>query len=88
MQAELLRLILQNSWSVRQAERYVSSLKAGVKESNQAMARVDGSTPETERLSQRFGTTVRIHRSAKGGRVEIAFATDEQLSKLLLDLEG
>lgn len=87
-QAELLRLITQNGWSVRQAERYVSSLKAGVKESNAAQERVSGDTPETERLSQRFGTKVRIHRTAKGGRVEIAFTSDEQLAKLVADLEN
>lgn len=86
-QAELLRLIIQNGWSVRQAERYVSSLKAGIKETNQAQERVSGDTPETERLSQRFGTKVRIHRTAKGGRVEIAFTSDDQLAKLLADLD-
>jgi len=86
-QAELLRLIIQNGWSVRQAERYVSSLKAGVKEEKQAVERVSGDTPETQRLSQRFGTSVRIHRTAKGGRVEIGFTTDDQLAKLLADLE-
>lgn len=88
LQAELLRLIMQNGWSVRQAERYVGSLKAGIKESGQTMARVSGDTPETQRLSQRFGTKVRIHRTAKGGRVEIVFTTEEQLSRLLTDLEG
>lgn len=87
-QAELLRLITQNGWSVRQAERYVSSLKAGVKETKAAQERVSGDTPETERLSQRFGTRVRIHRTAKGGRVEIAFASDDQLAKLLIELDG
>jgi len=86
-QAELLRLIIQNGWSVRQAERYVSSLKAGVKEEKQAVERVSGDTPETQRLSQRFGTSVRIHRTAKGGRVEIGFTNDDQLAKLLADLE-
>jgi ParB family chromosome partitioning protein len=86
-QTELLRLITQNGWSVRQAERYVSSLKAGVKESKAAQERVNGDTPETERLSQRFGTKVRVHRTAKGGRVEIAFTSDEQLAKLLAELE-
>jgi len=86
-QAELLRLIIQNGWSVRQAERYVSSLKAGIKEEKQAVERVSGDTPETQRLSQRFGTSVRIHRTAKGGRVEIGFTTDDQLAKLLADLE-
>lgn len=85
-QAELLRLIMQNGWSVRQAERYVSSLKAGVKEAAKAEERVSGDSPETERLSQHFGTSVRIHRTAKGGRVEIAFSSDEQLSQLIAQL--
>jgi ParB family chromosome partitioning protein len=87
-QAELLRLIVQNGWSVRQTERYVSSLKAGVKEAAQAQERVSGDTPDTERLSQRFGTKVRIHRTAHGGQVEIAFASDEQLADLLSQLEN
>ncbi|MEJ0073085.1 MAG: ParB/RepB/Spo0J family partition protein [Candidatus Saccharibacteria bacterium] len=86
-QSELLDLITKNGWSVRQTERYVSSLKAGVKERAKAEERVSGDTPETERLSQRFGTKVRIHRTAKGGRVEIAFTSDDQLAKLLADLE-
>jgi ParB family transcriptional regulator, chromosome partitioning protein len=86
-QAQLLRLIIQNGWSVRQAERYVSSLKSGVREAKQAIARVSGDTPETERLSQRFGTKVRIHRTAKGGRVEIVFNNEDQLAKLLTELE-
>ncbi len=86
-QTELLRLIIENGWSVRQAERYVSSLKAGIKEVKKAEERVSGDTPETERLSQRFGTRVRIHRTAKGGRVEIAFTSDDQLAKLLAELD-
>ena len=86
-QAQLLQLIITNEWSVRQAERYVSSLKAGVKEKQRREERVSGETPETERLSQRFGAPVRIHRTAKGGRVEIAFKSDEQLERLLADLE-
>lgn len=86
-QKELLRLVIENGWSVRQAERYVSSLKAGVKESKKAEERVSGDTPETERLSKRFGTSVKIHRTAKGGRLEITFKTDDQLAKLLAELE-
>lgn len=85
-QAQLVRLIVQNGWSVRQTERYVSSLKAGAKEA-QVKERITGDTPETKRLSERFGTKVRIHRTAKGGRVEIVFTSDDQLTKLLTDLE-
>jgi len=87
-QAELLRLIIQNGWSVRQAERYVTSVKAGIKEANKAQERVSGDTPETQRLSQRYGAKVRIHRTAKGGRLEIAFTSDEQLAKLLAELDS
>lgn len=87
-QTRLLEAILRNGWSVRQAERYVSSLKAGVREVRQTIARVSGDTPETERLSHRFGAKVRIHRTAKGGRLEIAFTSEDQLVKLLADLEG
>jgi ParB family chromosome partitioning protein len=86
-QAQLLELIIANEWSVRQAERYVSSLKAGVKEKGRAEERVSGETPETIALSKRYGAPVRIHRTARGGRVEIAFKSDEQLAKLLAELE-
>jgi len=86
-QLELLNLVIKNGWSVRQTERYVSALKAGVTESKQTTERVSGSTPETERLAKRYGAPVRIHRTAKGGRVEIAFTSDEELAKLLTELE-
>lgn len=86
-QTELLKLIIQNGWSVRQSERFVGSIKDGFKESQATVARMQPETPETKRLGQRYGTTVRIHRTAKGGRVEIAFASDEQLNQLLQDLE-
>jgi len=86
-QAELLKLITANGWSVRQAERFVTSIKDGFKESQDTAARMNAETPETKRLTKRYGTSVRIHRTAKGGRVEIAFTTDDQLSQLLQDLE-
>ncbi len=85
-QERLLGLIIQNGWSVRQAERYVSSLKAGVNDDKRTTERVSGDTPETEHLSKRFGTKVRIHRMAKGGRIEIVFTSDDQLNGLLTEL--
>lgn len=86
-QSELLTLIVQNGWSVRQAERYVNSIKEGFRESAATAERMSAETPETKRLSKRYGTTVRIHRMAKGGRVELIFKTDEELSRLLAELE-
>ncbi len=85
-QAELLVLIQKHGWSVRQAENFVSSIKEGVKETKDATTRMAPETPETQRLAKRYGTQVQIRRTAKGGRVEIGFTTDEQLAQLLSDL--
>ena len=87
-QMELLKLIVQNGWSVRQAERFVNSIKEGFRESTATAQRMAAETPETKRLSKRYGTAVRIHRMAKGGRVEIGFKTDEELARLLTELEN
>jgi len=85
-QAELLSLIVKHGWSVRQAENFVTSIKDGYKETKEATKRMAADTPETQRLAQRYGTPVQIRRTAKGGRVEIAFTTDEQLAQLLNEL--
>jgi ParB family chromosome partitioning protein len=86
-QLELLRFITSQGWNVRQAERYVSSLKQGFRTKKAATARVALETPETARLSKRYGTPVKIHRMAKGGRLEIMFNSDQDLQRLLDELE-
>lgn len=85
-QAELLELIIGQSWSVRQAERYVAMVKEGHKKT-ESTARVATETVETKRLSSRYGTRVRILRTARGGKLEIAFSDDSDLSRLLGELE-
>jgi ParB family chromosome partitioning protein len=86
-QAALLNAILTQGWSVRQAERYVTSLKEGVAEHSKAQARVQTETPATKALSKRLATPVHIKRMAHGGRLEITFKDDEHLQKLLQSLE-
>lgn len=85
-QAELLQHIVANGWSVRQAERFVSAVKEGHQKTESA-ARAATETIETKRLSQRYGTKVRIHRTAKGGKLELVFTDDADLSRLLTELE-
>lgn len=82
-QADLLKQIVANDWSVRQAERYVTSVKEGFKAAKATERRMQTQTPETKRLSKKLGATVTIKRMAKGGKLEIAFASDEQLKKVL-----
>ena len=82
-QDSLLENILTHGWSVRQAERYVTSVKAGVKELTAVHERVQTETPVTKRLAQRFATPVHIKRMAKGGRLEITFTNDQELERIL-----
>lgn len=82
-QQYLLETIIAQGWSVRQAERFVSSVKAGVKETSKANARVDTETPATKTLSKKLGTPVHIRRTARGGKLEISFASDAELQKIL-----
>lgn len=82
-QQQLLDSITGQGWSVRQAERFVSSLKAGVREKAAVKERVDTETDETKRLSKRFSAPVHIKRMAKGGRLEITFQSDDELARIV-----
>lgn len=82
-QAELLRQIVAYDWSVRQAERFVVSVKEGYKESKATKARMQTETPATKKLSKRIGAPVHIRRMAKGGKLEITFTSDDELASVL-----
>lgn len=86
-QAALLESIVKNNWSVRQAERYVTSIKDGVKEQKKVHARVKTETPETKRLGKRLNASVQIRRMARGGKLEIGFTSDEELARIVKLLE-
>lgn len=86
-QEALLEAITKNNWSVRQAERYVTSIKDGVKEQKKVHARVKTETPETKRLGKRLNTSVQIRRMARGGKLEIGFTSDEELARIVKLLE-
>ncbi len=84
-QAKLLDLIVRNDWSVRQAERYVTSLRQGAG-ITAATAHVETETPATRELGARLGTSVHIRRTARGGRLELGFSSDDELEALLAAL--
>jgi ParB family transcriptional regulator, chromosome partitioning protein len=86
-QAELLKHILEQGWSVRQSERYVVSVREGFREKEATKARMETETPATKTLSQRIGAPVHIRRMAKGGKLEISFKSDEELDKILGSLQ-
>lgn len=87
-QDTLVELIEKNGWSVRQAEQFVVSLKAGHKKTESAQKHMAAETPETKKLSKRYGVPVKIYRTAKGGRLELSFRSDDELAQLLKNLSA
>lgn len=81
-QTELLRLILKNHWTVRQAEQFVVSVKKG-SETKQAKRATVVETPATKKLGKHLNTKVTVHRTAKGGKLEIHYKTDEEFQILM-----
>ncbi len=82
-QVYLLETIQEQAWSVRQAERFGTRVKSGVRDTTKAKERVNTETPVTRSLSKKLGTPVNIRRTAKGGKLEISFKNDSELDKIL-----
>ena len=82
-QEYLLNSIISKKWNVRQAEQYVTSLKTGIKEKDQASARTAAETSETKQLSKRLHTKVTLRRMAHGGKLEITYKDDKDLSRIM-----
>jgi ParB family chromosome partitioning protein len=84
-QTELLRCILNNNWTVRQAEQFAVSAKRGADVS--AARKSTASENElTRQLGQKLGTEVKIRRMAKGGQLLIKFNSDDELKKIISSL--
>lgn len=81
-QTELLKLIVKHSWSVRQAEQFAVSIKSGA-ETKKAARSTSVETPDTKRLSKSLHAKVTIKRTAKGGRLEVHYKTDQELEQLI-----
>jgi ParB family chromosome partitioning protein len=87
-QEYLLKTIISQSWSVRQAERFATSVKSGIKETKKAAARAQTETAETKRLSKKLGAPVNLRRTARGGKLEITFQSDKELARIIDQLES
>ncbi len=89
-QLTLLRLIIKNHWTVRQAEQYVVGHKQQHKDeqSQQALQRTKNETKETKQLAKYLDTSVRVRHMAKGGQILINFKDEkhlEDIAQKLLD---
>mgnify|MGYP000861659515 CR=1 FL=1 len=82
-QLKLLEQIIKNGWSVRQAERYVIAHREGATSVVSAKKRVATTSPQTRKLAESLKTPVSLKRTAKGGRLEIAFKNDADLKRII-----
>ena len=80
-QSELLHSILDNGWTVRQAEQFTVAAKRGLSTSK-AKGRTATETELTRQISRELGTDVKIKHTAKGGQLIIGFKNDAQLAEL------
>lgn len=77
-QEELLRYILDNSWTVRQAEQFVVATKRGAA-SEQAKTKTTGETDLTKYLSRKIGQPIKIRHAAKKVQLIIEFRDETEL---------
>lgn len=82
-QAALLKLIIKNNWTVRQAEQFAVAAKNNQVDTEVAKKRTTSTTPETEKLSKYIGKPITVKRLARGGKLEISFVSDEDLEELI-----
>ena len=89
-QAHVARTVIDQGFSVRQAEELVRRLREPRAEAAAATRRLPD--PDLERveddLRRRLGTKVTLARSRKGGRIIIEFYSDEELGQLYDRLIG
>ncbi|MFI5240504.1 MAG: ParB/RepB/Spo0J family partition protein [Candidatus Saccharimonadia bacterium] len=81
-QLELAKLIIEHGWTVRQTEEFarVFRVKQATKETG--MARIAGTNALTQTLGQYLGTKVNVVYTARGGRLQIEFYSDEELERI------
>lgn len=82
-QLKLLEQIVKHGWSVRQAERYVVAHREGATSVSSAKKRVATTTPQTKKLSSTLKAPVSLKRTAKGGKLEIAFKSESDLKRII-----
>jgi ParB family chromosome partitioning protein len=86
-QKELLGCILNNGWTVRQAEQFATAAKKGASAS-QARSKTTSETALTKNLSQKLSTTVKIKHTAHGGQLLITFNSDKELERIVKNISN
>ncbi len=76
-------LIKDKGLSVREAEKHVHEMKEGKAGKAKPLAPLDPDMQTLQdELCQHFGTRVKIQKGKKGGKIQIRYASAEELNRL------
>jgi len=84
-QNKLLEFIINNNWSVRQAEKFVTDWKTGSK--NMPEQKITDNSVAVSRLRNRIGEKVTVKRLKKGGQIIIPFRSEKHLTEIVEKLQ-
>lgn len=84
-QGELLHCVLNNGWTVRQAEQFANAAKKGAS-SAVALSTTASENEITKNLSAKLKTDVKIRHTAHGGQLIIKFNSDNELKRIVENL--
>lgn len=79
----LFRHIVNDHWSVRKAELFIKSHKESGGKDEVRTTKMQDQNQRTKSLEKKLNRTIRIQRTAKGGKLTIGFSDDKDLEKLL-----
>lgn len=81
-QSELLHCILNNGWTVRQAEQFAVRAKRDKQLTSRPVNRPNDEAL-TAQLGKKLATSIKISRRAEGGQLIIQFSDDKQLENIV-----
>lgn len=87
-QLELLQLIIDKGWTVRQAEEFARGFRGQAGTREKAEARIAGVNDLTRGLGDYLGTKVTQVTTAKGGKLVIEYYSDEELDRIYRQIRG
>jgi len=88
-QDQFLAYIIKHNLTVRHAENLVREFKGGVEIKKRKVAQAEAPQRKlTQDLGTYLGTKVSIYKTAKGGKLQIEYYSDEELARIFAQITG
>ena len=88
-QDQFLHYIIKHNLTVRHAETLIREFKGGVEIKHSKVAEAEAPQRKlTQDLGKYLGTKVSLHKTAKGGKLQIEYYSDEELARIFATITG